>query len=81
MQKSTASGCVLQGVWAVSNAGGKRAGAGRKPGPHGAKVSLTVGISQAVKDYLASTGNSSDAIEKMVRRSAGFREWQRTAEQ
>lgn len=75
MQKSTASGFVLQGVWVVSNAGGKREGAGRKPGPHGAKVSLTVGVSDEVKRYLASTGNASQAIEEAIRRTKAFREW------
>lgn len=56
-------------------AGGKRKGAGRKPGPYGAKVNAVVRVSAAVKLFLESTGNASETIEQQIRRSKAFRDW------
>ena len=55
--------------------GGKRQGAGRKPGPHGVKVTLATRVSAAVKAFLESTGNASETIEQQTRRSRAFRDW------
>ena len=55
--------------------GGKRDGAGRKPGPYGCKVTLAVRVSPDIKEYLAQTGNMSDASERAIRFSKPFIEW------
>lgn len=57
--------------------GGKREGAGRKPGPHGAKVTQALRVSKDVKAFLAATGNASQAVEDTVRRSQAFKDWLR----
>lgn len=57
--------------------GGKRKGAGRKPGRHGAKVTLATRVSVDVKAFLESTGNASQTVEDTVRRSKAFREWRK----
>lgn len=57
--------------------GGRRPGAGRRPGKYGSQVPLTTGVSEAVKAFLVSTGNASRTIEEMVRRTKAFREWRK----
>ena len=61
--------------------GGKRDGAGRKPGPYGCKVTLAVRVSPDVKAYLAATGNMSNATDEAVRRSTAFRQWSKAQQQ
>ena len=57
--------------------GGKRKGAGRKPGRHGAKVTLATRVSEDIKAFLESTGNASQTVEDVVRRSKAFRDWRK----
>ena len=61
--------------------GGKREGAGRKPGPYGCKVTLAVRVSPDVKAFLAATGNMSNATDEAVRRSTAFRQWSKAQQQ
>lgn len=53
--------------------GGRREGAGSKPKRGVAKVTLALRVTPEVKDFLTSTGNASEAVEDMVRRSKAFR--------
>lgn len=55
--------------------GGKRLGAGRKA-PGGAKVGRTINVTPEVNEYLATVGNLSVAVEKAVRASKQFKQWQ-----
>jgi len=53
-------------------------GAGRKPLPPGMrKVMYTTKQPAEVVDYLKSLDNAAVAIETMIRRTKGFREWQK----
>lgn len=56
--------------------GGKRRGAGRKPAPD-AKQSISARVSPEVKAFLATQTNASEAIDKTIRRSKAFREWEK----
>lgn len=58
--------------------GGARKGAGRKPGPAGPKGSVTLWLSWDVSAFLATFGQErSVTVEKMLRKSAAFKEWQK----
>lgn len=61
----------------MAKRGGRRPGAGRRPGKYGSQVPLTTGVSESVKAFLVSTGNASRSIEEIVRRTKAFREWQK----
>ena len=61
-----------------SPGGGKRKGAGRKPGRHGAKVTLATRVSEDVKAFLESTGNASQTVDETVRKTKAFREWMKS---
>lgn len=54
--------------------GGRRKGAGRKP-KKDAKVKATVNVSPDVLAFLNSTGNRSQAVEAMVRKTKAFKDW------
>lgn len=56
--------------------GGKREGAGRKPGPEGtAKVPYGTKLDPVVVEYLKSRKNAVETIETTLKRSKEFREW------
>lgn len=55
------------------NHGGAREGAGSKPKRGVAKVTLSLRVTPEVKVFLNATGNASETIEDMVRRSKAFR--------
>ena len=57
-----------------SNRGGKRPGAGRKPGEHGPKVQVTSWLSEEVREWLENQGQATGlTIEAMIRKSSAFR--------
>jgi hypothetical protein len=59
--------------------GGKRKGAGRKPGKSGPKGSLTLWLSADVAAFLETFGQERSAtVEKMLRKSAAFKAWQKS---
>ena len=62
----------------MSNHGGKRKGAGRKPSPT-AKVAISARVSKEVAAFLAEQDNKSATIDETIRRSKAFRDWNRTA--
>lgn len=56
--------------------GGKREGAGRKPGRGERKESLSIGVTPTLRAFLdAQAGSMSDVIEDAIRRTKLFREW------
>jgi hypothetical protein len=56
--------------------GGKRSGAGRKPGPEGAKVTTSVTLSQEALDYLETLQQPrGPVLEAALRRTKEFRAW------
>jgi hypothetical protein len=56
--------------------GGARKGAGRKPGPHGTKQTITLRLTEDVCKFLETMqGERSDKIDSMVRKSAAFKAW------
>jgi hypothetical protein len=58
--------------------GGARKGAGRKPGPTGPKGSVTLWLSADVSAFLEIYGQERSAkVEKMLRQSAAFKQWQK----
>lgn len=57
--------------------GGRRKGAGRKARPEERKVPLAIKLAVDLSEYLASCENKTATIEESLRRSKGFREWQR----
>ena len=60
----------------MSNRGGKRKGAGRKPARGEAKVTTSIEVTPTVKEYLASRDQSqSEFVESMIRRTKAFRDW------
>jgi hypothetical protein len=59
--------------------GGKREGAGRKPGPTGPKGSVTLWLSVDVAAFLETFGQErSVTVEKTLRKSAAFKAWQKS---
>ena len=61
------------------NRGGARKGAGRKPGPTGPKGSVTLWLPADVSAFLETFGHERSAtVEKMLRKSAAFKEWQKS---
>jgi hypothetical protein len=57
--------------------GGARKGAGRKPGPAGPKVSVTLWLSKEVAAFLEIYGQERSAtVEKTLQKSAAFKRWQ-----
>jgi len=62
----------------MSNRGGKRKGAGRKPAPDGtAKVPMTIKVEPELREYLRACENATEAIETALKRSKAFRDWKR----
>lgn len=60
----------------MSNRGGKRKGAGRKPARGEAKVTTSIEVTPTVKEYLASRDQSqSEFVESAIRRTKAFRDW------
>jgi len=55
------------------NHGGYRDGAGSKPKRGVAKVTLSLRVTPEVKEHLTATGNASETVEELVRRSKAFR--------
>jgi len=56
--------------------GGKRDNAGRKPiDPELRKIAVSFKLDRSVLEFLRSTGNATNAIERAVTRSAAYREW------
>lgn len=61
--------------------GGARTGAGRKPGPHGAKQTLTLRLSPIILDFLDTLEiTRADFIERNIMKSNEFRLWKKTSE-
>lgn len=57
--------------------GGKREGAGRKPGPPGStKKQYCNKFPVVILNYFKSLPNAAQTIEELVTKSKGFREWQ-----
>lgn len=60
--------------------GGARTGAGRKPGPHGAKQTLTLRLSPIILDFLDTlTITRAEFIERNILKSNEFRQWKKTS--
>lgn len=60
----------------MSNRGGKRKGAGRKPAPEGTqKIPMTIKVEPELREYLRQCENATDTIETALRRSKAFRDW------
>jgi hypothetical protein len=58
------------------NRGGKRKGAGRKPGPQGTvKVPYAMKLKPEVVEYLRQCENATATVESVLKRSKAFREW------
>ena len=56
--------------------GGKRDNAGRKPiDPELRKIAASFKLDRSVLEFLRSTGNATNAIERTITRSAAYREW------
>lgn len=57
--------------------GGKRIGAGKKPGKFGVKTGLTLKLTPDVLAYLADKfpGQISEHVDTTIRKQAGFRDW------
>ena len=61
--------------------GGARTGAGRKPGTHGAKQTLTLRLSPIILDFLDTLEiTRADFIERNIMKSNEFRLWKKTSE-
>ncbi len=61
--------------------GGARTGAGRKPGPHGAKQTLTLRLSPVVLDFLDTLEMTrAEFVERNIMKSQEFRQWKKTSE-
>ena len=61
--------------------GGKRKGAGRKPGPDGTiKFPYGTKLEAIVVEYLRQCANGAATIETAIKRSKDFRDWQRTSD-
>jgi len=59
--------------------GGKRKGAGRPAERGERKVSLTVGVTPTLREFLdAQEGSISDTVEDAIRRTKAFREWEKS---
>jgi hypothetical protein len=62
--------------------GGKRDGAGRKPGPEGAKVTTSVTLTQEALDYLETLQQSrGPVLEAALRRTIDFKRWKAARKQ
>ena len=60
----------------MSNVGGKREGAGRKPDRGVRKETLALRVTPECKEYLAQVDDSaSNVVEDAIRRTKAFREW------
>ena len=59
----------------MSDHGGKRKGAGRKPSPDVAKVPYGTKLEGVVVEYLRQCDNAAKTLEDTIKRSKGFREW------
>jgi hypothetical protein len=57
--------------------GGRRKGAGRKPGPDGVKQSITIRLSPPARKYIAETGNPNAAVQAMIDGDAKYQEWRK----
>jgi hypothetical protein len=57
--------------------GGARKGAGRPASPDERKIPLAVKIDRELAEYLATVESKTAAIEEALRRSKGFRDWER----
>ena len=61
--------------------GGKREGAGRKPGRGERKESLSIGVTPTLREYLAEQVTAdppvsmSEMVEDAIRKTKKFREW------
>ena len=55
--------------------GGRRAGAGRKPGPNGTKVKKGISLTPEVWTFLSRETTAGNAIENTTRDSSSFIEW------
>lgn len=63
----------------MSNRGGKRKGAGRKPAPDGTcKVPMTIKVEPELREYLRQCMNATAVIESALKRSKGFRDWKKS---
>ena len=63
----------------MTNHGGSRPGAGRKPAPPGTtKVTLSVKIDPQIREYLRQCDNATATIETALKRSAAFKRWKAT---
>ena len=56
--------------------GGKREGAGRKP-TGTAKILVSKKLDRDIVEYLRTCENATAVIEELIRKSKGFREWQK----
>ena len=61
--------------------GGKRDNAGRKPiDPELRKIAVSFKLDRSVLEFLRSTSNATNAIERAITRSAAYREWSKQNE-
>lgn len=57
----------------MSQHGGKRKGAGRKPAPDSRNVPKSIKVSQQMADYLSEVGTG--VVEDALRKTKQFRSW------
>lgn len=68
----------------VSNHGGKRQNAGRKPSPDGEKLTASFSLSPPILNFIRSSfskGQKSGFVERSIRDSAEFKEFEKSSEQ
>jgi len=55
--------------------GGKRIGAGKKPGKHGAKLATSMKLSDDVLAFLRTQESASAYVDETIRKTKAFREF------
>jgi len=58
--------------------GGKRVGAGMKPGKHGTKGTKSLRLTPDVMQWLDTLGEQSKAVDEILRRQAAFKAWKKS---
>ena len=60
-----------------SSHGGRRVGAGRKPKSGVKKEDISLYLLPDTAEFLRSQASASEAVDKIVQRSTGYREWRK----
>jgi hypothetical protein len=59
----------------MTNRGGKRKGAGRKPSPNPIKVPYGTKLEFDVVEYLRQCENAAKTLEDVIKRTKAFKQW------